>query len=355
MKGRPPPVLSLWLWLALMASAVGCDAPSENPGSTLADNTPVEPPPVNVSVVKIEPSGLTEKVILAGRLEPWVEVRVSTELGGTVQDVDFDEGQRVKKGQALARVGTDLLTATFEEAEAELIGAQANFEKTKELFARQALPRQELVAATSRYEMAKARVALARLRVERSIIKAPITGVAIERAIEPGEVLPPGARITTVHQVSRLKAHVGIPENDIAFFHTGGEASVEVDAYPNRTFEGRIHFLSPAATGGNRTFPTDVAIFNHGGKLRPGMIARVALVRRRYENAVVVPRDALLERDQGSVAFVLEKDRAWLRPVKLGPGEGNRVVVLEGLSAGEWLIVTGQRNLVDGHPVRVVD
>jgi len=98
-----------------------------------------------------------------------------------------------------------------------------------------------------------------------------------------------------------------------------------------------------------------VAIDNRSGELRPGMIAPVSLVKRRYEGVVVVPRDALLDREDGSVAFVAKGAHAKARPVVLGPSEGDRIVVLEGLAVGDELVVRGHRNLVDGQPVRVVE
>jgi membrane fusion protein (multidrug efflux system) len=309
---------------------------------------------VNVSIETIAPSILKDELQLAGRLEPWVEVQVSAELGGTVQEVGFDKGRYVAKDQVLARVGTDLLEASLAEAEAALIAAEANFSKTRELFDRQAVPRQELVAATSTFKQAEARVAQARLRVERSIIESPVAGVAVNREIELGEVIPPGAPITVIHEVSRLKAATGIPEDDISYFRVGGEAHIAVDAYPDRDFTGRIHFLSPAATGQNRTFPVEIAVDNRNGELRPGMIVRIMLVRRVFENAVVVPRDSVLERDTGDVVFVLDGDQAELRSVKTGPSERGRILLLEGAAPGEKLIVSGHRNLVDGQKVRAV-
>lgn len=314
-----------------------------------------ERPPVNVKVLKLEPSELVERIELAGRIEPWVEVKVSTELGGTVEAVGFDKGDRVKEGQVLARVSTDLATAALAEAEADLAAAEANFIKTTQLFEREAATRQDVVAATSRHQMAQARVTQARLRRERSIVKAPVTGTAINREVELGEVVPPGSPITLLHQIDRLKAVVGIPENDIAFFRQGSEAAVEVDAYPGKVFPGRVHFLAPAATGANRTFPAEVEVTDRQAELRPGMIARVALVKRRFANAVVVPRDALIDRDQGLVALVLEGETARVRRIVVGPSEKDRVVVLEGLAAGDLLIVSGQRDLVEGQPVRVVE
>lgn len=331
------------------APAGAAETPASDPAAESAA------PAVNVTTMALEADSLVDELRLVGRLEPWVEVRISSELGGTVQGIGFDKGDRVRKDQELARIGTDLLEAALAEAEAELTAAEANYTKATELFERQAVPRQEVIAATSTFKRAQARVEQAKLRVARSIIRAPISGVAVSREIELGEVVPPGAVVTTLHQTSRLKADVGIPENDIAYFRVGGAATLEIDAYPEESFRGRIHFLGPAATGQNRTFPAEIEVDNGSGELRPGMIVRVALVRRVFEDAVVVPRDAILERDTGTVAFVLEDGRAVQRPVRTGPSHEGKIVVTEGLALGESLIVTGHRNLVDGQRVRVVD
>jgi RND family efflux transporter MFP subunit len=252
-------------------------------------------------------------------------------------------------------VGTDLFEAELAEARARLEGAQAIHEKTEALFQREHVPRQELIAATSALHAAEARAKQAELRLERSIIEAPISGVALSRELEPGEVLSPGAPITELYRVDRLKAVVGIPENDVTAFRAGGEATIEVDAFPGRSFEGRIHLIGPAAQGPSRTFPTEVAIDNPKGELRPGMIARVALVTRTLEDVIVLERDVLQDRDAGPVAVVAQGGTASVRDVTLGATEGNRVVVEKGLEPGELLIVTGQRGLIDGQPVEVVE
>jgi RND family efflux transporter MFP subunit len=294
-------------------------------------------------------------VELSGELEPWVHVSVSSELGGTVEMVSFQEGEHVRRGQVLARVGTDLFEAALAEAQARLEGAQAVHEKTAELFKREHVPRQELIAATSALHAAEAQVKQAELRLERSVIEAPISGVALSRELEPGEVVSPGAPITELYRVDRLKAVAGIPENDIAAFRVGGAATIEVDAYPGRTFEGRIHLIGPAAQGPSRTFPAEIAIDNPKGELRPGMIVRVALVKRTLEGVIVLERDVLQDRDAGPVAVVAQGGVSSVRAVTLGASQGNRVVVEKGLEPGELLIVTGQRGLIDGQAVEVVE
>ena len=308
----------------------------------------------NVSVISLESETLEDLLRLSGRLEPWLEVEVSTELGGTVQGIEFEKGFNVSKGKVLARIGTDLLEASFAEAAAELEQAKFEFNKMTNLFVRKAVSKQELTMATSTFHRSQARVKQAKLRVERSVVRAPSAGIAIRREIEMGEVLPAGSLITTIHQVSRLKAVVGIPENDISFFSKGVSAKISVDAYPEREFQGQLYYLSSVASDKNRTFSAEVAIDNRDLVLKPGMMARVHLIKEVFENTIVVPRDSVVERDNGSITFVFQAGRAEVRKVLVGSSEAGEVVVLGGLKIGDKLIVSGHRNLVDGQPVRVV-
>ena len=327
---------------------------TDAPPDASAEAAPARPP-VNVAVMRLEPRTLNERIELAGRFEPWVDVQVSTELGGAVEFVGFDKGDYVRKGQPLARVGTDLFQAALDEAEAALRQAQATHDKAEQLFARQAVPRQELIDATGAFEVRKAQLYQTQLRLERSRITAPISGFAQTRDIEPGEVLAAGAPITVLQRVDRLKAVIGIPETDIALFERGDQATIQVDAFPDRTFTGTISFVGPATSQLTRTFPAEIAVANRDGALKPGMIARVVLVRRVFENAIVVPRDVLHERDSGTVAVVVEHDVADVRVVTIDASEDGNVVVTSGLAEGDMLVVEGQRGLVGGQKVRVVE
>lgn len=341
--------------LPLLLAAGACLAACDSGAGAAATDVPDGPPPVNVAVARVETADLTESIELSGRLAPWLEVRVASELGGLVEHVGFQKGESVREGQVLARVGSDLHQAALEEAEALLAGAEATYNRARQLVERQAVPQQNAINATAEYEAARARVAQNRLRLERSVVRAPISGVAIARDIEPGEVLATGTVVTTIHQLDRVKAVVGIPENDITLFRIGGAATLRVDAWPDRTFDGRVEFVAPSATGSTRTFPADIAVANRDGALRPGMIARVTLARRAFASAIVVPRDVLQERDQGTVAVVLDEDVARVRRVTLGAIQGDRVLVEDGLAAGDWLVVSGHRGLVDGQRVQVVE
>ena len=346
------PTLSALVGVVLLPLGAGC---GDEPGfAAEADDVAAAPdsrPAVETAVI---PAGsLTDLLEISGRLEPRAEVLISSELGGAVEEVHFDKGDRVEKGALLARVGSDLLRAALAEAEADLEGIRLQHVQAQRLVEREASPLQDLLGAEANLKRFEARAEAARLRLARSEITAPASGVVIRRDIEPGEVLGPGSAVAVLHDTAVLRATVGIPETDIAFFSVGSPAEISMDAYPDRSFEGRISYIAPTTTRPGRNFQAEVEVANPDGALRSGLIVRTRLQRRRFEDAVVVARDVLVERDGLLHAFVLADGTADLRAVTLGPDEGDRVVITSGLEIGEMLITSGQRNLLDGQPVRV--
>lgn len=338
--------------LGLLAGA-GCgqeDGFAAEPATDAA--APDTRPIVEASV--IESGFLADLLEISGRLEPRAEVMISSELGGAVEEVSFDKGDRVETGAVLARVGSDLLRVALAEAEAELEGAQLEYTQAKLLVEREASPAQDFLGAEVNVKRFEARVEAARLRLARSEITSPSAGVIVQRDIEPGEVLGPGSPVALLHDTSVLRATIGIPETDIAFFSVGSPAEVSLDAYPDRSFEGRITYIAPSATRPGRNFQAEVEVANADGTLRSGLIVRTRLQRRIFENAVVVARDTLVERDGILHAFVLDGGEADLRSITLGPDEGDRVVITAGVEVGETLITEGHRNLLDGQAVRLV-
>lgn len=351
---RPRAALLLPGAVSLLLAGAGCgeeDGYAAETATEAADSADVRPV---VATAAIVPGSLTDVLEISGRLEPRAEVMISSELGGAVEEVRFDKGDRVVTGALLARVGSDLLRSALAEAEAELEGAQLDYTQARLLVEREASPRQDFLGAEVNVKRFEARVEAARLRLARSEIAAPAAGVIVQRDIEPGEVLGPGSPVAVLHDTSVLRATIGIPETDIAFFSVGSPAEIAMDAYPDRSFEGRISYIAPSATRPGRNFQAEVEVANPDGVLRSGLIVRTRLQRRVFEDAVVVARDVLVERDGILHAFVLEDGTADLRAVTIGPDEGDQVVITDGLAIGETLITDGHRNLLDGQPVRVV-
>ncbi|RMG43852.1 MAG: efflux RND transporter periplasmic adaptor subunit [Acidobacteria bacterium] len=352
-RGRT--VRRLWPVLVAALLAAGCAAGgAEGPGGSEPEAAPASrgPSPVRVRVVRLEPGPFVEFLRLTGTTEPWTEVQVSSELGGTVREVGFDEGDEVRAGQVLARIGDDLAQARLDRARAELTDAESDYGKIVELVRRKAVPEQELTAATARRDRAAATVREAELLLERAVLRAPISGVAVERLVEPGEVVPPGAPITRILKIDPLKVELAVPDTELGWLRRGAPATVSVDAYPDREFPAKIHFIAPDADRDSRSFRVELELPNPNGRLKPGMTVRARLEKRRVEDAIVVPMDALLTRREGPVAYVVEECRAVRRKVRLEATEGGKALVGDGLVEGDLLVIEGQDELTPGRPVR---
>jgi membrane fusion protein (multidrug efflux system) len=310
---------------------------------------------VEVEVREIVPALFLEHLELTGTLEAHEEVQITAENGGAIREIRFEKGDRVKKGDLLCRVGDDLAEARLDQAVAELMAAEANFLKVTKLFERQAVPQQDLVAATAQRDRLKAALRERELILERARLKAPIDGIVLDRPVETGEVIPAGARVTTLQSMDRLKAATAVPDTEIRWLKRGSRGLLRVDAWPERSFPVSISFVSPAADPDSRSFPVELALDNTEGALRPGMVARIQLQRRLVEDAIAVPLDALITRVEGPAAYVVEECVAVLRYVRIGATEGNTVLVEDGLQPGDLLVVAGQRDLVNGQEVRTGD
>jgi membrane fusion protein (multidrug efflux system) len=337
--------------LLLLALAPGCGGEAPKAAEPRAPAEPREKAALRVETIEIAPRAFQDELEVTAVLEPWDEVAVASELGGYVRVVDFEKGDRVDSGKVLARIGDDLAEAQLEQAKADLMAAEANHTKVSRLFERQAVPQQDLVAATSRRDRARAVVREMEIRLERSVVRAPIDGVALDRLVDPGEVVAAGQTVTRLQRMGRLKAVATVPDTEVAWLERGRRATLHVDAYPDRSFPARVFFIAPAAESATRSFTMELALDNREGLLRPGMVGRAALSRRTIADAIVVPLDALVTTSTGARAFVVEACRAEEREVTVAGREGARALVAEGLDAGDHLVIAGQRDLVTGQRV----
>lgn len=307
---------------------------------------------VAVRTMILEARPFEETLEVTGRLLPWKDVVISSEIGGLVREIGFEKGDWVEQGSVLARIGDDLMESQLAQARADLMAAEANFVKTSKLFERQAIPQQDLVKTTSQRDRAAAVVRERELRLERAILRAPISGRATERLIERGEVVAPGTQITTLQQVARLKVQAAVPDTEVSWLKTGRDASVHIDAYPNRSFSAHLYYIAPATNAVTRSFTIELSLPNPDGALLPGMFGRVRLVRRRVDHAVVVPIDAMIARESAKSVFIVEDCRAREIALDSASYEGDMALADGILSVGQVLVVDGQRDLVDGQAVR---
>jgi len=309
----------------------------------------------NVSVHVLRPDTLVQRTMLPVSALAWQEVTLSFQEGGVVEEIFKDLSDEVAAGESLARLDADLLEAASVEAEAGLAFQRYNHERAAQLHGDGSIPERELRAAEYELKRAEAHFRTTAKRLENAVLRAPFAGRVASRTVEVGQLVQPGVPVFDLVQTGRLKLQAWAPENQIIDFVEGNGVEVYFDAYPGETFAGKVGRIGPAAETSRRVFPLEIHLDNPDGRLRPGMVGRMRAVRRVYEGVVVVPREAVQERESGPAVFVVEDDQARLRAVRLGASEGELFIVVQGLDFGERIVVKGGRDLIDGDRVRVTE
>ena len=307
----------------------------------------------NVEVQTLHPTEFKEYLTLTGRTEACNDIILASELGGTVLELSVDRGDWVRKGEILAKVSADIYEAQLAEAEANLRLKQAALKKAQTLYQRGSFSSMQRLQAQVEHDAAAARVELAKSRLNRAIIRAPFDGVIDDRYVDQGEMVAPGGRLFHLVDLSRLKIKSEFAELDVSAFHPGITAEVHFDAFPDTVFQARLVFVASSAHQASGTFPCEFELENPNGIVRAGMLARVKVLKNIHHNVIVLQQSALVETEKGKSVFVLQGETAHKRGVTLGASDNGMVVVNSGLNFEETVIVTGQRDLVDGQQVRV--
>jgi len=340
------------LTVILLLIAIGCNKGGQEPEDT--KNRSLERIP-GVEVTKVNAAPFIKKISLTGVLRAKTEVTVSAEEGGILTEILFVKGDSVKKGEILARLDDLTLKAMLAEVQAAYELENLNYERLKTLKDKAgAVSDFDLTSARLKKNMAAARVNVIKTRLAKAYIKAPLAGVVDKKFIEQGELLPPGAPVAKLMDISVLNAEAAITESEIVFFTKGVDAELTVGAYPDKIFAGKVNFISPAADDNSGSFAVEIPVGNPGGILRPGMLVRIALIKERCEKCIIIPQDAIINERSGNFVFLLGKDsRVIKRKIYPGDTQMDKAVIRKGLSEGELVITSGHQNIVDGELVKV--
>ena len=342
-----------YVWAAFLCCGWGLSCSGDEPGAEAAAGRSERT--TNVAVYLLRPDTLVQYSLLPVTARAWRDVQLSFQEGGVVLEALKEVGDRVAAGDVLARLDAELLEAAAIEAEAGLEFQRFSSENARQLFGEGTIPEQEFRGAVYQLKRAESNQRTVRERLENAVLRAPFAGEVAARHIEVGQLVQPGTPAFHLVQAGRIRAQAWVPENQIADFSSGHTVELSFEAYPERVFQGLIGSIGPAADAMRRVFPLEVHLENPEGRLRPGMIGRLEMVRRMHQGVTVMPREGVLQRETGPVAFVVNDASAHLRPIELGAASGDRVIVRAGLAFGDRVVVKGGRDLIDGDPVRVTE
>ena len=308
---------------------------------------------VKVSVLEVQPTPMRDVLFLPGETEAWEDVRVSADMDGIVEWLGPREGHPVRKGDLLARIDVAVRKAALDRAQAAFRLADELYQRRQSLFERKIISREELDRASTERALAETNLRQAQVEHERGFLKAPIGGSVNHLYVDAGEYVGRGAPVLDLVNVDRIKINLNVPELDVRFLKTGQEALVTVDALPDRKLAGVVEFVAYKADPATKTFHVRVLVDNSAREIRPGMIARVALLRRAVPDALAAPLFALVNKGGEHIVFVEKDGVALARTVSIGVIEGDRVQITKGLEPGDRLIVTGQTEVEEGMRVQV--
>ena len=318
--------------------------------------------PVAVEAVAVRQMALRDDAEAVGSLRSRQSVMLRPEVGGRITQLNFRDGQRVRRGQGLVQFDDQLPRAQIQQSQAELSIAQANHKRNQELVAQGFISQRSVDESAANLEVAQAKLALAQATAQRLKIVAPFDGIAGIRGVNVGDYLKDGADIVNIEDLDAVYVDFRLPERLQSKARTGQTAQVAFDALPGVRYAAVVQAISPQIDADGRAIAVRGCIDNRRLQLRPGMFARVTAVFAERSDARVVPEEAIVP--DGNSPYVLKivegkepGTRVTRRtPVQLGARAPGLVEVVEGLNAGDLVVTAGQQRIrKDGTEVRVVE
>lgn len=340
--------------LSLILAGCTAGAAKNNGGPTVQ--------PLPVAVTEVKQGRITATSSASGQIEPHLSVSVTAKVPGRVIAVHKEMGDAVVEGELLVELEDRDAAAQFSQAQAQLAQAEAQSREAEQQLHRLsdllkvgAVSKQQVESVETQASLAAAQVRAARASVdlaganlERTQVTAPATGVLATRSVEPGALVGTGSTLFQLVDLTTVVVRAGVAERDINAVHVGSDVQVMVPAL-GKPFAGKVEALSPNMDRQTRTYQVKVTLDNADGVLKGGMFAQVRFAVRE-EEGILIPVEALVERNGEQHVFVVEGETARLQKVTVLVTADDQASV-EGVAVGASVVTAGQNSLYDGAPV----
>lgn len=358
-------------------------------GSAKVASAAAAPRLAGVEVAPVQTQALRDDAQAVGSLRARQSVMLRPELVGRITALNFKDGGPVRKGQILVQFDDLLQQADVQQMQAQLAIAQANYKRTGELVAANFMAQQTLDTSAATLQVAQAQLALAQARLTRMAVRAPFDGTAGIRLVNVGDYVKDGVDLVALEDTRQMMVDYRLPERFGGKVKPGQTVEITLDALPGRNFKAVIDAVDPLLDANGRSIGVRAILPNlsqmktvvakntdkkaaptSGSEpvLRTGMFARVTTVFSVNDAALVVPEEAIVPQGNRQLVYKLVPPEAGVtlppeakfvsqrQEVKLGVRRQGKVEIIEGLNAGDSVVVAGQQRLQkDGTPVRVVE
>ena len=336
----------------------GADSPAAAAPGTV--NPALSAAPASVEVAQVAMVTLLDDARAVGSLRSRQGVVLRPEVSGRITQLNFTDGQRVRKSEKLVQFDDQLPLAQLQQSRAELSIALANQKRNQELVAENFISQRSLDESAANLQVAQAKLALAQATANRLKILAPFDGIAGIRQVNVGDYLKDGADIVNVEDIDAIFVDFRLPERFQRKLLRGQMALLDIDALPGRQYLAQIQAIDPLVDVNGRSVGVRGCLDNRSLQLRPGMFARVNVVFDVREDALVVPEEAIVS--QGARQFVVKllddtaatgkttPGQAAARltervEVRLGLRGNGQVEIVQGLKAGDTVVTAGQQRV----------
>ena len=350
-------VLCLW-----MTSGLACSPTNEKENKV----PPKKPVPVVVTEVKARDFPLVIESV--GRLMANKEVTLAAEVGGVVEECRVNMGDKVESEQVLVCINPVDYELGLKEAKANLRAVQARLDAATKTFKRSEalMPRKviseelyekskmDYKAAKAALTQARTRVDIAKERLRKTKVVAPFSGLIADRKVEHGQTVIPGVPVVTLVDLNYVRVKIHLTESDYIRVDQDDPVFVTLEAFPEKEYIGKIDRIGVKADERTNTFDVEILIDNPDLVLKAGLTGRVRITADIVPNAILIPQSAVLYKEKTREVFIADSsNRAQSRVIKLGRTEGSQIQVLEGLTPGDRLIVTGGQYLEPGDNITI--
>jgi membrane fusion protein (multidrug efflux system) len=326
-------------------------------------STPRVMPPTTVSSATVKEEDWAPTLSAVGSISAVQGAVVSSELGGVVSQIAFENGGTAKKGDLLVQLDASAEEAQLKSAEADLGLARADLERSRDLVGRKVISKAEIDAAESKFKQKEGSVEQMRSMIAKKTVRAPFDGQLGIRQVNVGQMINVGQQVVPLTSLDPVFADFALPQQYLGKLTPGLEVHVTTDALPGRVFDGKITAINSMVDSSTRNVTLQATLENPDHVLRPGMFAKAQVTLPQKHKTLVVPGSAISYAPFGDSVFVIEKKRdektgkesQVIRQqfVRVGEARGDLVAITQGLKAGETVVSTGVFKLRNGMTVTI--
>ena len=322
----------------------------------------MKPPPITVSIAEAKSEVVPNLIGTGGDLAAVHQVNVTSDVNGRVTEIMFQAGATVKKGQPLVQLFDGPEQGDLANFKAAASVARINLDRAKQLAERQVGPQATVDTTQAAYDQALANIAKTEAVISQKLVRAAFDGVLGTRRIEVGQYLTAGTQIVSLTDLSAVYANFTVTEKDSGKLAVGQVVRITVDAYPGRTFEGKLTTIEPQISADTRNIRVQATIQNPEGILKPGMFATTTVVLPDKPAVVTVPETAVDYTLYGDSVYVIQEKKtddgktelhAIRTFVRTGDRIDGRAVITQGVKAGDRVVAVGQLKLQSGALVAI--